>query len=180
MGRLEKQKRQLIEEANKRILNEGWFSRKKEIKSFTDYNDYIKGIDTTVTVYQKGDKFLVTRRGHEEYVIKTFDNVEDALRFASDMTNEEKFRTEPEHFTYEDLPYDDNDVYTLNEETNTIEDCKKQILNDIYEDNLYNLEVFCINYFKKPTNIDMGLVDRMLKWLKDKKPLYFYRGLNIF
>ncbi len=90
-------------------LNEGLFSRKKEIKSFTDYNDYINGIDTTVTVYQKGDKFLVTRRGHEEYVIKTFDNVEDALRFASDMTNEEKFRTEPEHFTYEDLPYDDSD-----------------------------------------------------------------------
>jgi hypothetical protein len=25
------------------------------------------------------------------------------------MTNEEKFRTEPEHFTYEDLPYDDSD-----------------------------------------------------------------------
>ena len=90
-------------------LNEGLFSRKKEIKSFQDYNDYINGIDTTVTVYQKGDKFLVTRRGHEEYVIKTFDNVEDALRFASDMTNEEKFRTEPEHFTYEDLPYDDTD-----------------------------------------------------------------------
>ena len=90
-------------------INEGWFSRKKEIKSFQDYNDYINGIDTTITVYEKGDKFLVTRRGHEEYVIKTFDNVEDALRFASDMTNEEKFRTEPEHFTYEDLPYDDSD-----------------------------------------------------------------------
>lgn len=95
----------------KRVLNEGLFNRKKKIKSFQDYNDYINGIDTTVTVYQKGDKFLVTRRGHEEYVIKTFDNVEDALRFASDMTNEEKFRTEPEHFTYEDLPYDDSDVY---------------------------------------------------------------------
>ena len=80
MGRIEKQKRKLIEEPK-------------------------------VTVYQKGDKFLVTRRGHEEYVIKTFDNVEDALRFASDMTNEEKFRTEPEHFTHEDLPYDDSDVH---------------------------------------------------------------------
>ena len=100
----------------KRVLNEGLFNRKKKIKSFQDYNDYINGIDTTVTVYQKGDKFLVTRRGHEEYVIKTFDNVEDALRFASDMTNEEKFRTEPEHFTYEDLPYDDSDVYKLNEQ----------------------------------------------------------------
>jgi len=80
-------------------IDEGLFSRKKEIKSFQDYNDYINGIDTTITVYQKGNKFLVTRRGDEEYVIKTFDNVEDALRFASDMSNEEKFRTEPEHFT---------------------------------------------------------------------------------
>lgn len=80
-------------------LNEGLFSRKKEIKSFQDYNDYIKGIDTTITVYQKGDKFLVTRRGHEEYVIKTFDNVEEALKFASNMANEDKFRTEPEYLT---------------------------------------------------------------------------------
>lgn len=93
----------------KRVLNEGLFNRKKKIKSFQDYNDYINGIDTTVTVYQKGDKFLVTRRGHEEYVIKTFDNVEDALRFASDMTNEEKFRTEPEHFTHDDEGMDPND-----------------------------------------------------------------------
>ena len=57
----------------------------------------------------------------------------------------------------------------LGEETNTIEDCKKQIVKDIDEDNLYNLEDFCINYFKNPTNINMGLIDRMLKWLKNKK-----------
>jgi len=50
MGRIEKQKRQLIEESNKRILNEGLF------------------------------------------------------------------RTEPEHFTYEDLPYDEDNVYGLHEE----------------------------------------------------------------
>ena len=102
MGRLEKMKRIIIEEANKRVLNEGWFSRKKKIKSFQDYNDYVNGIDTTINVYQKGDKFLVTRRGHEEYVIKTFDNVGDALSFASDMSDEEKFRTDPEHFTHND------------------------------------------------------------------------------
>lgn len=90
-----------LTDAETDAINEvSMFKRKKKIKSFQDYNDYINGIDTTVTVYQKGDKFLVTRRGHEEYVIKTFDNVEDALRFASDMTNEEKFRTEPEHFTH--------------------------------------------------------------------------------
>ena len=50
MGRIEKQKRQLIEESNKRILNE------------------------------------------------------------------DRFRTEPEHFTYEDLPYDEDNVYGLHEE----------------------------------------------------------------
>ena len=26
---------------------------KKKIKSFQDYNDYIKGINTTVTIYEK-------------------------------------------------------------------------------------------------------------------------------
>ncbi len=80
------------------------FKRKKKIKSFQDYNDYINGIDTTITVYEKGGKFLVTRRGdYEEYVIKTFskDNysVEEVLDIVSDMSNEDKFRTEPEHFT---------------------------------------------------------------------------------
>lgn len=96
------QLKQLIKEEIRSVLSEGLFDRKKKIKSFQDYNDYINGIDTTVTVYQKGDKFLVTRRGHEEYVIKIFDNVEDALKFASDMTDEDKFRTEPEHFTHND------------------------------------------------------------------------------
>tara|TARA_S200002703_G_scaffold117983_2_gene103602 strand:+ start:478 stop:795 length:318 start_codon:yes stop_codon:yes gene_type:complete len=96
------QLKQLIKEEIRSVLNEGLFDRKKKIKSFQDYNDYINGINTTITVYQKGNKFLVTRRGDEEYVIKTFDNVEDALRFASDMSNEDKFRTEPEHFTHDD------------------------------------------------------------------------------
>jgi hypothetical protein len=80
------------------------FKRKKKIKSFQDYNDYINGIDTTITVYEKGDKFLVTRRGdYEEYVIRTFNkddySVEEVLDIVSDMSNEDKFRTEPEHFT---------------------------------------------------------------------------------
>ena len=91
----------------KRVLNEGLFSRKKKIKSFQDYNDYINDINTTVTVYEKGDNFLVTRRGdHDEYVIKTFSkddySVEDVLNIVSDVTNEDKFRTEPEHFTHYD------------------------------------------------------------------------------
>ena len=90
---------------NRVILNEGLFSRKKKIKSFQDYNDYINDINTTVTLYEKGDNFLVTRRGdYDEYVIKTFSkddySVEDVLNIVSDMTNEDKFRTEPEHFTY--------------------------------------------------------------------------------
>ena len=50
MGRIEKRKRQLIEESSKRILNEDWS------------------------------------------------------------------RTEPENFTYEDLPYDEDNVYGLHEE----------------------------------------------------------------
>ena len=91
----------------KRVLNEGLFSRKKKIKSFQDYNDYINDINTTVTLYEKGDNFLVTRRGdYDEYVIKTFSkddySVEDVLNIVSDMTNEDKFRTEPEHFTHND------------------------------------------------------------------------------
>ena len=87
------------------VINEvSIFKRKKKIKSFQDYNDYINGIDTTITVYEKGDKFLVTRRGdYEEYVIRTFNkddySVEEVLDIVSDMSNEDKFRTEPEHFT---------------------------------------------------------------------------------
>ena len=51
------------------------------------------------------------------------------------MSNEEKFRTEPEHFTYEDLPYDDSDVYKLNEQTEQwdwdfLERLKNRIMKD--------------------------------------------------
>ena len=99
------QLRKIIKEEISKVLNEGLFNRKKKIKSFQDYNDYIKGINTTVTIYEKGDDFLVTRRGNnDEYVIKTFSkddySVEDVLNIVSNMTNEDKFRTEPEHFTH--------------------------------------------------------------------------------
>ena len=35
----------------KRVLNEGLFSRKKKIKSFQDYNDYVNGIDTSISIH---------------------------------------------------------------------------------------------------------------------------------
>jgi len=105
------------------------FSRKKKIKSFQDYNDYINGIDTNVIVYEKGDEFLVSRKGeYDEYVIKTFskDNhsVEDVLNIVSDMTNENKFRTEPEHFTHYDEDPDLKKGYELN----------KDYISELYKD----------------------------------------------
>ncbi len=40
------------EEQYKRvILKEGWFDRKREIKSFQDYEDYMGGTDTNIIVY---------------------------------------------------------------------------------------------------------------------------------
>lgn len=154
MGRIGKQKRLLIEQANKRLLGENVLDVDKVLKDMKFKFGY-------------GDLSSTWMEEFEEHMgadlINQLDTNEYTDLFADWM------RSKAMGYDYEDLPYDDSDVYTLNEETNTIEDCKKQILNDIYEDNLYNLEDFCINYFKKPTNIDMGLIDRMLKWLKNKK-----------
>jgi len=35
----------------KRVLNESWFRRKKEIASFQDYEDFIGGVDNDLVVY---------------------------------------------------------------------------------------------------------------------------------
>ena len=124
----------------KRVLNEGLFNRKKKIKSFQDYNDYINDINTTVTLYEKGDNFLVTRRGdYDEYVIKTFSkddySVEDVLNIVSDMTNEDKFRTEPEHFTH-------NDEGTVNKSNYIDELYKDYIDGKISKEDIFDYLVF--------------------------------------
>lgn len=82
------------------------FKRKKEIESFQDYDAYIEGNDSQYIVYEKGDEYLISVRGEigDEYVIKSYSknekSLDDVLKIAKDKSNQDKFGTEPEHFTH--------------------------------------------------------------------------------
>ncbi len=53
-------------------------------------------------------------------------------------------------------------------EGNNSEDCMNKIRKDIRDNNLSNVEDFCVNHIKSGS-LNMSLINRMLKWLKDKK-----------
>lgn len=82
------------------------FKRKKEIESFQDYDAYIEGNDSQYVVSEKGDEYLISVRGEfgDEYVIKSYSknekSLDDVLKIAKDKSNQDKFGTEPKHFTH--------------------------------------------------------------------------------
>ncbi len=86
-----------IHQMVKRVLNEGWFNRKKEIKSFQDYEDYIRGIDTDIVVYDTKEDFLISRSGTygDEYIIHTLPkekyNEKQAIAIGLDISGEDNF-----------------------------------------------------------------------------------------
>jgi len=81
----------------KRVLNESWFRRKKEIASFQDYEDFIGGVDNDLVVYDGDGEFLISRRGElgDEYVIKTYDKErfgeDQVVGIAKGMSKDYKF-----------------------------------------------------------------------------------------
>jgi len=83
----------------KRVLNESWFRRKKEIASFQDYEDFIGGVDNDLVVYDGDGEFLISRRGElgDEYVIKTYDKErfgeDQVVGIAKGMSKDYKFRS---------------------------------------------------------------------------------------
>lgn len=88
----------LTEEQYKRvILNEGWFNRKKEIKSFQDYEDYVQGTDTTIVVYDTKENFLISRNGEygDEYILHTLPkekySKDQAVAIGLDISGEDNF-----------------------------------------------------------------------------------------
>jgi len=88
----------LTEEQYKRvILNEGWFDRKKEIESFQDYEDYIRGIDTDIVVYDTKENFLISRQGTygDENIIHTLPkekySKDQAVAIGLDISGEDNF-----------------------------------------------------------------------------------------
>jgi hypothetical protein len=89
----------------KRVLNESWFNRKKEIGSFQDYDDYMVGGDTDLIVWEDRDNFYIgyvdgmgnenidytlsktkmNHRGEPKY------NKENVTDFAKTLSKEEQF-----------------------------------------------------------------------------------------
>tara|TARA_B110000503_G_scaffold124384_1_gene190869 strand:- start:92 stop:460 length:369 start_codon:yes stop_codon:yes gene_type:complete len=90
MGRIEKQKRELIEESNKRMLNE---YTNKEIKKFDDTSQ----LKITKAVF--GDDFYVTLSNGLTYRFKDTDNAYSSECKSGEWTGE----TLPEHCVV-DLP----------------------------------------------------------------------------
>ena len=87
----------LTESQHKRVFNEGWFNRKKEIKSFQHYKDYMSGIDTNIIVYDVGKNYLINVQGElgREVTTDTLPkekfSEEQAIAIARDISGEDNF-----------------------------------------------------------------------------------------
>ena len=85
------------EQLNRVILNEGWFNRKKEIKSFQDYEDYRDGIDTTIVVYEEGENYLINVQGEMGHQVtlhtlpKEKFSEDQAIAIGLDISGEDNF-----------------------------------------------------------------------------------------
>lgn len=91
------------------IINKILVSLKsKEIASYQDYDEYNKGRDSQIIVYENDTEYLISVRGEwgDEYTIKSYDKnktpVDTVLNTAKRIAKEDKFRTEPEFFTRKD------------------------------------------------------------------------------
>ena len=91
----------------KRVLNENWFNRKKQIDSFQDYDNYMSGTDVTIRVWEDRDNFYIGNVGEmgDENITYTLSktkmnhkgepkyNKENVTDFAKTLSKEEQFAT---------------------------------------------------------------------------------------
>lgn len=95
-----------------RKITEGWFDRKREIKSFQDYQDYVQGIDTTIVVYDTKENFLISRSGEygDEYTLHTLPkekySKDQAVAIGLDISGEDNFPNKRSSYSINESGYE--------------------------------------------------------------------------